>query len=251
MRFLKNISKEEWLVGGAVALIAYLIFSKTKGTRSTKRASGILNADKYSKYGTDSLAVARAFEPLGLGGYKWKTSSGAPSTGMPLDIYFKSSDPVFKKPSDGSTYCTGYTFSVAFTVALNRGLLNEFTDKDIEKMQEVWNDGIAKNYPKLCVDAISKPLAPNLKALGKEVSLEDAKVGDFCQIWRTSGSGHSVVVVETIKKDNKITGLKYYSSNGKVNPTTKRTGAGENTEYFSDSGGTMLRKNTYFARLNP
>jgi hypothetical protein len=246
MSFLKNISKEEWLVGGAVALIAYLIFLKTTGTRSTKKASGIMNADKYSKYGTDSLAVARAFEPLAFGSYKWNSSGG-----LPIDVYFKSSDPIFKKTADGSTYCTGYTFAVGFATALNRGLLNDFTDKDIVKMQVVWNDGIAKNYPKLCVDAIAKPLASNLKALGKEVSLEDTKAGDFCQIWRTSGSGHSVVVVETIKKDNKITGLKYYSSNGKVNPTTKRTGAGENTEYFSDSGGTMLKKNTYFARLNP
>jgi hypothetical protein len=251
MSFLKKISKEEWLVGGAIALIAYFIFSKTRGTRSTKKASGILNADKYSKYGTDVVSVAKAFEPLGLGGYKWKTSSGAPSTGMPLDIYFKSSDPVFKKPSDGSTYCTGYTFSVAFTVALNRGLLNDFTDQDIVKMQGVWNAGDPTKYPKLCVDAISKPLASNLKALGKEVTINEAKAGDFCQIWRSSKSGHSVIVLEMIKKDNKIIGIKYYSSNSSKNPTTNRSGAGENTEYFTDSGGTMLRSNTYYARLNP
>jgi hypothetical protein len=53
-----------------------------------------------------------------------------------------------------------------------------------------------------------------------------------------------------IKKDNKIVGIKYYSSNSTKNPTTNRSGAGENIEYFSDSGGTMLRKNTYYARLN-
>ena len=169
---------------------------------------------------------------------------------MPIDIYFKGADPIFKKPEDGSTYCTGYTFSVAFTVALNRGLLNDFTDKDIAKMQEVWNAGDPKSYPKLCVDAISKPLASNLKALGKEVTIDQAKAGDFCQIWRSTTSGHSVIVLEMIKKDNKIVGIKYYSSNSTKNPTTNRSGAGENTEYFSDSGGTMLRKNTYYARLN-
>lgn len=245
MRFLKNISKEEWLVGGAVALIVYFVFSKRKKSKSSKKVLGILNANKYEKYSIDSLANARAFEPLAFGSYKWNSGGG-----LPIDVYFKSPDPVFKKTADGSTYCTGYTFAVGFVTALNRGLLNDFTDKDIVKMQVVWNDGIAKNYPKLCVDAIAKPLASNLTALGKEVSLEQTKAGDFCQIWRTKGSGHSVIVVETIKKDNKIVGLKYYSSNGTVNPTTKRTGAGENTEYFSDSGGTMLRKNTYYARLN-
>ena len=250
MNFFKNISKEEWLIGGAVALVAYLIFSKKIGSRSTKKAFGILNSNKYQKYGTDVLSVARAFEPLATGGYRWKDGRGVPSTGMPLDIYFKSTQPIFKKPADGSTYCTGYTFAVAFTVALNRGLLNDFTDQDIKKMQGVWNEGDPKKYPKLCVDAISKPIAPNLKALGKEVSLTETKAGDFCQIWRSTTSGHSVIVVEVIKKDNKIVGLKYYSSNSTTNPTTKRSGAGENTEYFSDSGGTMLRDKTYFARLD-
>jgi hypothetical protein len=250
MKFLKNISKEEWIIGGAVALLVYVLFSKKGGKSGKTKAMGIQNANKYQKYGTDVVSVAKEFETLATGGYKWKDKSGKPSTGMPIDIYFKGADPIFKKPEDGSTYCTGYTFSVAFTVALNRGLLNDFTDKDIAKMQEVWNAGDPKSYPKLCVDAISKPLASNLKALGKEVTIEQAKAGDFCQIWRSTTSGHSVIVLEMIKKDNKIVGIKYYSSNSTKNPTTNRSGAGENTEYFSDSGGTMLRKNTYYARLN-
>lgn len=249
MSFLKKISKEEWIIGGAVALLVYVLFSK-KGGGLRKKAFGIKNSNKYQKFGTNVVSVAMAFEPLATGGYKWKDKSGVPSTGLPIDIYFKSDNPIFKKPADGSTYCTGYTFAVAFTVALNRGLLNEFTDKDIVKMQEVWNAGNPSTFPKLCVDAIAKPLATNLKPIGREVSIDQAKAGDFCQIWRSTSSGHSVIVVEMIKKDNKIVGIKYYSSNSSKNPTTNRTGAGENTEYFSDSGGTMLRSKTYYARLN-
>lgn len=247
MNFLKKISKEEVLIGLGAGILAYLLFSKTSKKSSTKSVSkSIVNADKYTKFDTDSLKNAKLLEPLAFGPYKWQGTSG-----MPIDIYFQSQNPLFKKPSDGSTYCTGYTFAVAFVTCLNRGLLNDFTDKDIVKMQAVWNVGDAKTYPKLCVDAISKPLASNLKALGKEVTLQDTKPGDFCQIWRSTGSGHSVIVVETIKKDNKIIGIKYYSSNdGVVNPTSKKDGPGENTEYFSDSGGKMLRNNTYFARLN-
>jgi hypothetical protein len=246
MNFLKKISKEEVLIGLGAALLTYLLFSKTTKKSSTKSVSkSIANADKYSKFDTDTLKNAKLLEPLAFGPYRWQGTSG-----MPIDIYFQSENALFKKPSDGSTYCTGYTFSVAFVTCLNRGLLNDFTDKDIVKMQAVWNAGVASTYPKLCVDAISKPLALNLKALGKEVSLEEAKPGDFCQIWRSTGSGHSVIVVDTIKKDNKITGIKYFSSNGVVNPTSKKSGPGENTEYFSDSGGKMLRNNTYFARLN-
>ena len=242
-----KISKEEVFVGIVLGSLAYLIVSnsskKNKTTSSTVK--GILNSDKYNQFSSDTLTNAIKFEPLAFGPYVWKGPSG-----MPIDIYFKSTQPIFTKPSDGSTYCTGYTFSVAFVSCLNRGLLNDFTDDDIRKMQSVWNVGDAKTYPKLCVDAISKPLSSNLQPLGKEISLENAQPGDFCQIWRTSGSGHSVIVVDLIKKDNKITGIKYYSSNGTVNPTLKKTGPGENTEYFSDSGGKMIRNNTYFARLN-
>lgn len=250
MNFLKKISKEEWLIAGAIAMLTYLIFSKKSGKRGKTKAIGIQNADKYSKYGKDVVSVARAFEPLGTGGYRWKNSAGQPSTGLPLDIYFQGTEPIFKKPNDGSTYCTGYTFAVAFTVALNRGLLNGFTNKDIVKMQEVWNAGDPKKYPKLCVDAIAKPLSSSLQALGKEVTIDQAKAGDFCQIWRSTTSGHSVIVLEMIKKNNKIIGIKYYSSNSSKNPTTNRSGAGENTEYFSDAGGTMLLEKTYYARLN-
>ncbi len=79
--------------------------------------------------------------------------------------------------------------------------------------------------------------------------MEDAVAGDFCQIWRKSGSGHSVVLIEKINKNGKVVALRYYSSNAGRNQTTGRTGAGEGTEYYSDSGGGMLRDKTYFARL--
>lgn len=205
----------------------------------------IMNADKYKDFTTDPLENAKLLEPLSFGPYIWKGTSG-----MPIDIYFKGDKPIFKKTPDGSTYCTGYTFSVAFLTCLNRGLLNDFTDSDIKKMQVVWNSGDPKSYPKLCVDAIDKPISTNLKALGKEVNLDEVLPGDFCQIWRTTGSGHSVIVMEIVEKNGKKVGIKYYSSNGTINKQTKRTGPGENTEYFSDSGGTVLRQNTYYARLN-
>ena len=212
----------------------------------SSESSKILNSDKYKGYGTDPAKVAKDLQPLGKGPYKWVSGS----SGMPIDIYFKSENPIFKKPSDGSTYCTGYTFAVGFITCLNRGLLSDFTDAGIKKMQEVWNVGDAKTYPKLCVDAIANNKFSTSKTLGKEVTVENAKEGDFCQIWRNTGSGHSVIVLEMIKKEGKIVGIKYYSSNSKINPNTQRSGPGENTEYFSDSGGKVIRNKTYFARVN-
>lgn len=213
--------------------------------KNKKSKSKIPSANDYISFGTQPIEVAKNFEPLAFGKYSWAGGSG-----MPIDIKFKSETPIFQKMSDGSTYCTGFTFSVCFTCSLNRGLLEDFTDDDIKKMQKIWNQGDASAKPKLCVDAISKPIAENLKALGKEVSLDESQANDFCQIWRTSGSGHSVILVEKVFKDGKLVGIKYISSNASVNPNTGKTGVGENTEYFSDSGGKVIRENTYFARLN-
>lgn len=264
---MKKNKTTKWLIISIISLVVILItvlviYFIRKNKKSKKRMGGggqslgliddntittslsnIPNASKYSGYGTDTLSNARALEKEGFGPYKWSGGSG-----MPIDIYFKGDNPLFRKPSDGSTYCTGYTFAVFFVTALNSGLLNDFSDNDIKKLHEVWNQGVAKTYPKLCVDAISKPIN-NHSPLGEEVSLDNAQAGDYCQIWRTNVSGHSVILVEKIQKNGKIVGIKYYSSNGKVNPATKKSGPGEATEYFSDSGGSMLRKHTYFARL--
>jgi hypothetical protein len=232
-------------IGAGILGVSYLLFFRKKDEMEDNDIEQIIpNFKRYKQFSTDTVANARALEKEAFGEYKWSGSSG-----MPIDIYFKGENALFKKPADGSTYCTGYTFAVFFVTALNRGLLNDFTDSDIKKIQQVWNQGEAKNYPKLCVDAISNSINNN-EPLGEEVSLNDAKSGDFCQIWRTNISGHSVILIDKVEKNGKIIGLKYYSSNGKRNPATNRTGAGEATEYYSDSGGTMLRNKTYFARLN-
>ena len=221
----------------------------TSTTAEESPSTEILDKDKYVDYGTDPVEVSKELQPLATGPYKWVSGS----SGMPVDIYFKSDSPLFKKPSDGSTYCTGFTFAVGYITCLNLGLLNSFTDADVKKMQQIWNQGDAKTYPKLCVDAIANYKYSDGKVLGEEITIENVKPGDFCQIWRNTGSGHSVIVLEMIKKDGKTVGIKYYSSNTKINPQTKRSGPGENTEYFSDAagmGGKVLRDKTYFGRIS-
>ena len=137
----------------------------------------------------------------------------------------------------------------AYFISYNKLLLTDFTDNDIKKLFEVWNESDGTRYPKLCVKAISEPIAPNLKALGKEVSLDRAKAGDFCQLWRASGSAHNAIIVDKIYDGVKIIGLKYYSSNPVPNPQTNKTGIGLIIEKFTDAGGTRLRDFTYYAQL--
>lgn len=172
------------------------------------------------------------------------------STGVPIDIYFEGQAPVLAKPADGTTHCAGFTFAVCYITALNRGLLNNFTEDDIKKMWGIWTESDGAKYPKMCVKAIAEPIRDGLKKLGREVSLDNVKPNDFCQIWRTTGTAHECIVVDKIIENNQIVGIKYLSSNPIVNPDTNRTGIGLVAEKFSDAGGTMLRANTYFARLD-
>jgi hypothetical protein len=194
----------------------------------------------------NSIRAKAIGDKFAAGEYNWYPGS----TGLPIDIYFGAEIPLIKKPADNTTHCSGFTFAVFFVTALNRGLLTDFTDDDIKKLFDVWNQSDGSKYPKLCVKAISQPIAENLIKLGREVNLEKAKAGDFCQIWRTSGSAHNAIIVEVIYEGDKIAGLKYYSSNPIANPQTNKTGIGLIIEKFSDVGGTMLRDYTYYARLN-
>lgn len=180
------------------------------------------------------------------GEYRWYPGS----TGLPIDIYFESNEALIKAPEDQSTHCAGFTFAVFFVTALNRGLLNNFTDNDIKTLFQVWSESDGTRYPKLCVKAISQPIRAGLSALGKEVTLEQVRPGDFCQIWRTTGTAHNALIVDILRDGNSIIGLKYYSSNPIQNPETNKTGIGLAIEKFSDVGGTMLRQFTYYARLN-
>ncbi len=117
------------LAGATLVGITYLIYKRIKKGGKVDVSSikeVIPNFNKYSSFSTDSLKNARALEKDAYGNYKWSGGSG-----MPIDIYFKGEKPLFTKPNDGSTYCTGYTFATMFVTALNRGLLNDFSDADI------------------------------------------------------------------------------------------------------------------------
>jgi len=172
------------------------------------------------------------------------------TTGLPIDIFFENQAPILVKPEDGTTHCAGFTFAVCYVTALNRGLLNDFTEEDIKKMWGIWIEADGTRYPKMCVKAITEPIRSGIKRLGTEVGIDQAKAGDFCQIWRTTGTTHQAIIVEKIIKNGQITGIKYLSSNPIINPATNKTGIGLVAEFFQGSGGDMLRENTYFARLS-
>lgn len=168
------------------------------------------------------------------GGYVWANGTGL---GIPLMWVNPSTgkEEVLKNAQAVGTYCSGYALQVGYIVAKNRGLMDDKTKPQLIKFINEWY----QSSPKTCVTAIV-----NLN-IGIELTLEEAQLGDFCQLWRTNGSGHNVIFLEHIKNNNKIIGIKYRSSQ----PSTE--GIGDNIEYYSDSGkGSVLKEKTFFARLN-
>ena len=186
-------------------------------------------SDNYSDYGTDIMSVANKFSG---GGYQWGGVSGVC---IPL---YHNGKLIRSYDEGGPSHCCGYTLSVAFIAATNRGLFDGKSESEVSKFSSNWNSAGGANG-KLCVEALE-----NL-GIGKEVLLENAQEGDFCQIWRTNGSGHSVIFLSHIYEGDDIIGFNYRSSQKSTD------GIGDSSEYFSDSGKGKVNKDvTYFGRMD-
>jgi hypothetical protein len=177
-----------------------------------------------------TIDIARSYSDGG--GYKWNGS------GVPETITFRG-ELILSKGE--STYCSGFTFAVAMKTAHQRGLLKNKTADQLRVFQKQWY-GATKDS-----EEIQCALAAEELGIGRQVDVEQAKPGDFLQLWRTNGSGHSVVFLGWINKDDRRIGLKYRSSQKSTN------GIGDRQEYFPGIPGTdgnVDPKRLYFCRLN-
>ena len=167
------------------------------------------------------------------GGYdrSWKGS------GSPEAIVFKGRT-ILAKGANG-TYCCGFTFAAAMRTAASRGLLADKSVEQVQRLQREWFGSTPASREKQCV------VAAQTLGIGREVTLGDARPGDFVQFWRSSGSGHSVVLLRPIRRDGRLVGLEYRSSQGSTG------GIGNRIEHFADTDpkGPILRARTYVCRL--
>src|SRR3954471_23372096 len=158
----------------------------------------------------DVVAIARAF-PDG-GGYELK------GTGVPEEISFNNKIILAKGKA---TFCSGFTFAVAMKAATERGLLKGKTTEQVQAFQKEWYGATKESGETQSAYALKK------LGIGKPVSFEDAKAGDFLQLWRTNKSGHSVVFLEWVTDAGRPIGVKYRSTQ------TSTNGIGDRTEYFT------------------
>lgn len=197
-------------------------------------AASVSCASLAAEPGDDVLRLARSLKDGG--GYKWEGGSGVP---QPIEF---AGVTILPAQPEG-TYCSGFTFTVAMRAAAVRGLLEGKPVDDVRRFQKQWYGSTKESAEKQCALAVKE------LGVGREVrSLDDARPGDFVQLWRTNKSGHSVVLMAPIRHDGRLIGLRYRSSQKSTD------GIGDRVEYFADApgrGGKLIRNRTYVARLDP
>lgn len=178
---------------------------------------------------SNTVQIATSYKDGGK--YNWAGS------GTPHEILFKD-ETILAKGTNG-TYCSGFTFTVVMRAAEQNNLLKDKTAEQIRRFQKEWYGATGDTEKQ------AGPAMENL-GVGKIVSFEQARSGDFVQFWR-GRSGHSAVFLKWIEEGGKKIGFQYRS-------TQKSTdGIGDNIEYFNDvpeKKGAVLRDRTYFARLD-
>lgn len=169
--------------------------------------------------------------------------------GVTQDMWYKGMV-VAKAYPDGSrcSYCCGYTFEVFVRAMklrnIQKGLdpddFNGMTFGDLFNALQLW-------YIEGKGD--SEERAIQCYGLGRKITdLEEARPGDFLSYSTTPPGGHSVIFMGWLRDEqNKIVGLKYFSSN-----LSGTHGVGFGSGHFSDSnprGRGILRDSLHIGRV--
>lgn len=184
-------------------------------------------------YNAEIIEIANQYK--NGGGYKWS------GTGCP-EIVSHKGQVVIAKSATNTTYCCGFTFVVAMKILQKHNLIDDKTFAQIKKFQQEWYGATPESAEKQPVIALTH------LGLGKEISFQEAKPGDFIQLWRGK-TGHSAIFKGWIINEKQDTiGIQYRSTQKSTN------GIGDNKEYFEgieidSKKGEVIRKRTYFARI--
>ena len=164
--------------------------------------------------------------------------------GVTQDLSYRG-DVIAKANEDSSksSFCCGLTFEVYYK-SIMQALEDLDLDEDLNNMKaDDFSDFISRWFvQEKNGDGPGLALVPY--GLGKKIEkMADVRKGDFVQIWRTSGSGHSVIFIEwTLNEAGDTTGMKYWSTQ----PGTD--GVNYNVEYFDAYGGKIDKSVTHYSR---
>ncbi len=177
------------------------------------------------------LETMKSYPTDGSFGYWWPKGSGWAGTTQDLVYLGKT---IAKGDVKNRSYCCGLTFEVYFKsyeeACRKKGKpfrIGKLSPSELTEMRLRWY-GASRNgdRKKLSLEALTS------MGLGRKIDRpEEARPGDFVQLWRKNGSGHSVIFLKWTTSGRKITGITYWSSQ----PGTK--GIGVRTERFTGNRG--------------
>jgi hypothetical protein len=178
----------------------------------------------------------------------WKPREYDIYNGVTQDLWYRGMV-VAKAYPDGSrcSYCCGFTFEVFVRAMKLRNIqaglepddFNGMTFNDLFNALQLWYiEGSGDSEQRAIVSyGLGRPIT----------NFEDARPGDFLSWSSTPSGGHSVIFLGWLRDDqNKIVGLRYFSSNLSGN------GIGYGQAHFSDStanGHGVLRQQTIIGRV--
>ncbi len=202
-----------------VALLALVVAARAEESVPTEQ--------DFSKL---VMSVVKSYPTDGTHKYWWPKGSDWPGT--TCDVEYQGVK-ACEADAEGRCYCCGLTFEVfvrawkAWCEAKERPFAIPGVDgEEIKDLRSDWFGSTGDKRTLIQHAIVSRGLG---RAIEKP---EDARPGDFVQLWRNNGTGHSVVFLEWKKGgDGKLKALRYWS-------TQKSTdGIGEREERVGGDDG--------------
>jgi hypothetical protein len=169
--------------------------------------------------------------------YKWT------GNGVTHSIYYKGSLILSDNVAGNWCYCSGITYQIfmdAYEKYNNLWGHSDICGMTVNQMIDFRREWYGWYSIECAIAAIKK------YRVGYEIPYQhrDRLIpGDDVQLWRASGSGHSVVFINWVyDENNEISGINYWSSQS----ATK--GIGYRTEYFGKEGSLILKDKCFYAR---
>ena len=161
--------------------------------------------------------------------------------GVTSNLYYQGKVLLKAHPSGNqSNNCVGITFEVFFRAMKDWNQRQGYAGDTIKGLNyEQFYDFMLKWYVAGPKTENNLVIALEKYKLGKRLTnFEEARPGDFIDFSRENQTGHTVVLIDWVRVNGKIVGLRYWSSQGSTN------GIAYKTEYFNilRSDGTKYGK---------
>lgn len=225
------------VAGGLAVALGSAVGEATPGDAPLVPKPGGLNAHV--------LAVIKTYPTDGSHGYWWP--KGSSWAGTTRDLAYQGAT-IAHGDGQGRCYCCGLTFEVFFR-AWERWCeskrqpfrIGDLDVSGVKRLRRLWYGSDSS----VGEENVRRTLQHALVSLGlgEVVPHDRARRGDFVQLWRSSGSGHSVVFLRWLRNSRRqIVGIRYWSSQ----PSTD--GIGTREESLEGHGGGVLLDQTWVAR---